>query len=128
MSFEGPEFQKVLSDNTITKEKIYELGAQFIEAAKDNSHKKYGFSSSAYCVTKALLNAYVRYVIGRITKPNQQVYTLCPGWCKTDMGTQEATSTAEQGTETTLYLIELPYQVNKDYQFKFFSNKELTEF
>ena len=128
LSLQGSKLQEVLSESSLTTEDIKNLALQFIECSKNNTHKEYGFSSSGYAVSKALLNTYVRFALGRIAKPTQQLYTLCPGWCKTDMGGDMAPLTPEQGTETTMFLIEQKYEVNQDYQSKFIRNSSVVEF
>ena len=128
LSTQTPELQRILSDRTLTTDKIIKLAELFIESSKDNSHKKHGFSSSSYCLSKALLNSYVRFVLGKITKPNQQLYAVHPGWCKTDMGGKTAPLTAEQGVETTMFLIDLPYDVNESYQCKLFDRNRVISF
>jgi len=30
-------------------------------------------------------------------KPDQNMFLICPGWCKTDLGTQKAKKTVEEG-------------------------------
>ena len=75
-----------------------------------------------------MLNAYVRFALGKIAKPTQQLYTLCPGWCRTDLGGDMAPLTPEQGTETSMFLIGQKYEVNQDYQSKFFSQSKVIEF
>jgi len=49
-----------------------------------------------------------------------QVYGLCPGWVKTDMAGDKAPLTIQQGAETPVYLVELPFKVQEDLQGKFF--------
>lgn len=52
-------------------------------------------------------------------KKGIQVYCLCPGWVNTDMGRTNGKTpprTIEQGAETPVYLIDLPYKMDKRYQ------------
>ena len=128
LSSHGIELQQLLSESSHTSESIKNLGLKFIECAQDNTHQKYGFSSSGYGVSKALLNAYVRFALGKIAKPTQQLYTLCPGWCRTELGGAMAPLTPEQGTETSMFLIGQKYEVNQDYQSKFFSESKVWDF
>lgn len=59
-----------------------------------------------YCASKALLNAYGRYVLANLVKENQSVFCIHPGWIKTDMGGQEAPGTLEEGVVTNMHLID----------------------
>ena len=75
-----------------------------------------------YCISKILLNVWVCKVLSKkeeIMKKGIQVYCLCPGWVNTDMGRTNGKTpprTIEQGAETPVYLIDLPYKMDKRYQ------------
>ena len=52
-----------------------------------------------------------------------QAYVCCPGWVKTDMGGPNAYRELHEGAITPMYLIDLPFEVNPEFQGKFFSDK-----
>jgi hypothetical protein len=54
-----------------------------------------------------------------------QVYTLCPGRVATQM-TPNGSLTIEQGIETPLFLINLPFEINPKYQGQFFQKSQLS--
>lgn len=49
-----------------------------------------------------------------------QVYSLCPGWIKTDMAGPKAPGTIEEGAETPIFLLDLPYKIDPKIQGGFF--------
>ena len=61
---------------------------------------------AAYRISKAALNALTRTLASdeRWVKVN----TMCPGWVRTDMGTQSATRSVEEGADTAVWLATLP--------------------
>ena len=67
---------------------------------------KSGFT--AYRISKTALNAVTRILAAELEGTNILINTMCPGWCKTDMGGPGATRSAAEGAETAVYLAMLP--------------------
>ena len=128
LSGQKGEAAKALEDPQLTKEKLLELANTLVEKTKEGKHTELGWSEGTYHATKALLNAYTRFVLVKEVKENQQVYTLCPGWCRTDLGGPSATLSAEQGAETPVYLITLPFKRNNDIDGKFIRDSAVISF
>ena len=84
-------------------------------------------TNSSYDISKALLNAWTYHVLKKSLIGDQQAFTMCPGWCRTDMRGENGTKSAEEGTETIEYLIDLPYKVNKEINGKFFRDNAIVE-
>ncbi len=61
-----------------------------------------------YRVSKTALNAVTRVLAAELEGTNILVNTMCPGWCRTDMGGSNATRSAEKGAETAVFLSLLP--------------------
>jgi NAD(P)-dependent dehydrogenase (short-subunit alcohol dehydrogenase family) len=61
-----------------------------------------------YRVSKTALNAVTRIFAEELKGSNVLINTMCPGWCKTDMGGKNATRTAAEGAQTAVYLAQLP--------------------
>lgn len=59
-----------------------------------------------YKASKALTNAYGRYVLSNIVQSNQSVYCVHPGWVRTDMGGANAPGSVDDGIVTSSYLID----------------------
>lgn len=87
--------------------------AYFTSYNTPDGPKKLGFPDFMYGMSKVLINAWVKWfaqteaVLGR----GIQVYSLCPGYVKTDMA-KGGTKTLAEGASTPLYLINLPYQLD----------------
>lgn len=62
----------------------------------------------AYRMSKTALNALTRTLAAEVAETNIKVNSVCPGWCRTDMGGAEAVRTAEQGADTIAWLATLP--------------------
>ena len=52
------------------------------------------WSISTYNASKAIVNAYVRFVLSKEVTGKQQAITVCPGWCRTDLGGPSAFKSA----------------------------------
>ena len=128
LSRQGTQIQQALNDPSLTKEKLTELTNGLIERTKNLSHEELGWSQSTYDASKALLNAYTRSILLKELKGNQQGYTVCPGWCRTDMGGPSAALPAEQGAETPVYLVNLPFKRDDTINCKFFSECAVRSF
>ena len=128
LSWQKPIIRKMLEDSTIDKEKFTKIVDDLIEKTKANKHTDLGWSYSPYNNTKALLNAYTRWVLVSLVKGDQQCYTVDPCWCQTDMGTSAAPYPIEKGAETPIYLIDLPFKYDEKYNGKFFRSSKLHDF
>jgi len=61
-------------------------------------------TASSYCLSKLALNG-ATIMLNEVLKPkNIAVYSMCPGWVKTDMGGDNASRTPEQGADTAIWL------------------------
>ena len=65
-----------------------------------------GFPS--YRISKTALNAFTRNLSFEVKKQNILVNSVCPGWCRTDMGGKEATRSPEEGAEGIIWVATLP--------------------
>jgi NAD(P)-dependent dehydrogenase (short-subunit alcohol dehydrogenase family) len=103
---------------------IDKLAKEFYAAVVDFEYKRKGWPETAYGTSKALIMTYNRILSKEedILRRNIQVYSLCPGWCRTDMAGQKASKSAEEGAETPTFLVGLPWEINQDYQGQFFED------
>jgi NAD(P)-dependent dehydrogenase (short-subunit alcohol dehydrogenase family) len=67
-----------------------------------------GGGRAAYRVSKAGLNALTRVLAADERANGLLVNTMCPGWVRTDMGTDAATRSVEEGADTAVWLATLP--------------------
>ena len=142
LSWQGPKLKKALEDENITEQQLFDLGKNVLEVIKDYPTEVF-LPEGSYPASKALLNAYVRRFLPKKLKTNQQCYALCPGLCATDMGSGfrenakakkeikdsvgEALS-AEEGADTPVYLINLPFEKKEELNAKFFAKREIISY
>lgn len=62
----------------------------------------------SYRISKTALNAVTKIFAGSVKGENILVNSMCPGWCRTDMGGPNADRSAEEGADTAVYLATLP--------------------
>ncbi len=64
----------------------------------------------AYCISKTALNMLTQQLTAAL--PNVMVNSMCPGWCRTEMGGSDAPRTADEGAETLTWLaLEAPHDL-----------------
>lgn len=56
----------------------------------------------AYCISKTALNMLTQQLTAAL--PDVMVNSMCPGWCRTEMGGSEAPRTPDEGAETLTWL------------------------
>jgi len=67
-----------------------------------------GGHSPAYRVSKTGLNVLTRMLTAELADESILVNSVCPGWVRTDMGTQSARRSVEEGADTPVWLATLP--------------------
>jgi NAD(P)-dependent dehydrogenase (short-subunit alcohol dehydrogenase family) len=67
-----------------------------------------GGHSPGYRVSKTGLNVLTRMLTAELGEENVLVNSVCPGWVRTDMGTQSARLSVEEGADTPVWLATLP--------------------
>ncbi len=58
----------------------------------------------AYCISKTALNGVTSQLAAALKGLGIAVNSVCPGWCRTDMGGAEATRSAEEGAAGIVWL------------------------
>ena len=56
----------------------------------------------AYCISKTALNMLTQQLTAAL--PDVMVNSMCPGWCRTEMGGSDAPRTPDEGAETLTWL------------------------
>lgn len=103
------ELKKLLSNIKSADElrPVYEYMHSQVKAGNAGALFVPKFPFAEYSVLKRLLSVYFRLLSQRpqITDRDLFVATLCPGWCKTDMGGQMASNSVESGTDVSFDLL-----------------------
>ncbi len=87
-----------------------------------NKYLKNEINGSPYAVSKLTIHVYSKILGSRkdIVDKNIGVYSIAPGWCRSDMGGSGAPYSVEHGAETDIYLIKLPDKIDPKLQGKYF--------
>lgn len=125
---QGNTAYEVLKNPDFKEKDLGDLASQFLQAAKEDKLKEAGFTKSCYRISKALMNAWTHYVLAKQLKGDQQAFSVCPGWCRTDMGSEMAPRTAEEGADTVIYLVGAPYKRNEELHGKFLRDRKVVDF
>lgn len=75
----------------------------------------------AYQISKTALNAVTRIWATELHASGIPVNSVCPGWCKTDMGGDSAPRTAEQGASGIVWMLT---EAPRDLTGRFFRDRE----
>ena len=116
--------------NAKTTQDLLNLGQSYKNSCLKGTAERDGWGSNSYCVSKMIVNSYPRILSYRreIENNDISVYSVHPGWVKTDMGGQMAPLTIREGAENEVFLIELPDGINKEYQGKYFDRFKVASF
>jgi len=121
---QGEKIKEKLSDPNLTKESLTTIAEDLFENTKSRKVVDLGWNEQAYHNSKCLLNAYTRWVLPTLLKGNQQCYSCTPGYCRTDMTSPDATLSAEEGAQTAIFLVKLPFVKDEVFHTKFFRNNK----
>ncbi|HEY4105504.1 MAG TPA: SDR family NAD(P)-dependent oxidoreductase [Polyangiaceae bacterium] len=94
--------QRLLS-KSLTRDEIEAVAAEFIAAVKRGNPSAAGFPSNAYCVSKALMNAFTRVFARELEGTGRRINSVCPGWVKTRMGGSSAPRSLAQGASGIIW-------------------------
>ena len=124
--------QKIKDDfkNAKTYKDLLHLAELYKKSYTNGTTDKDGWCGNSYCVSKMIVNSYPRILSYRdeIIKNDISVYSVHPGWVKTDMGGPSAPLTIKQGVENEIFLIELPDGIDEKYQGKYFDRFKVASF
>lgn len=103
------------------QKELWGLLEQFLKEAEDG---KFSYNyPSAYIMSKMAINIYTTRLLPQhplVLWKELQVYGQCPGYVATDMTDFKGFLSVEQGASTTVYLAELPFQIDPAFQGRFF--------
>ncbi|HTJ46164.1 MAG TPA: SDR family NAD(P)-dependent oxidoreductase [Kofleriaceae bacterium] len=84
----NPARERVARAATI--DEVRALADELVAAVANGTHERGGWPSSAYSVSKALLNASTRVLAQTFAARKIRVNAVCPGWVRTDLGGRSA--------------------------------------
>ena len=128
LSHQGEKARKLLEDSSLTGDRLIQIAKEVYDDTNNGKKNQLGFIDNLYYASKALLNAYTRWALVKMLKGEQQCYTVAPGWCRTDKGGSVAPRSVEQGADTPIYLINLPFKRDDKLNGKFIEDQKVVEF
>ncbi len=99
----APALRARFLDGGLTRAALIELVRSFEHAVEREQHAAEGWPSSAYRVSKAGLNAWVRVLARELAARRIRVNAVCPGWVRTDMGGDAAPRPVEVGAASIVW-------------------------
>ena len=132
----NPEFFKIIvsgRDLNINLEQVTEY-ANVCQEDYQSEEKKKNWHPWVYASTKLFLNLFTIALSKdpKVVEKGIQVYGLCPGFCKTNMTTARfgdaPPKTSDEGAQTSLYLIDLPFEIDQDLQGGFFEDAKKSSY
>ena len=122
------------SREDITKEVLFGLVDEYKESVKAGTTEKQGYLVNKerfyfYPTTKLALSTYIKILSKSplVVDGGIQVYNVHPGYINTDMSQHRGTGTVEEGIDTLMYLIHLPFKVHSELQGKLLEDRKVIE-
>eukprot|EP00053_Salpingoeca_punica_P008970 m.80163 g.80163 ORF g.80163 m.80163 type:complete len:265 (-) comp14827_c0_seq1:393-1187(-) len=97
------DLQEQFRGSKASLQNLDSLVNKFIDDVKTNKWQAEGWPKTAYGVSKMAITAYVNLVAPTLPR-GITIYSMCPGWCKTDMAGDKAPRTADEGADTAEFL------------------------
>lgn len=129
-NLKGEALRRRLMDKDLSKSVLMEEVFLFQEQLRKNNKEECQWDLNAYPNSKLIINFYSRLLSQekRIKERNIQVYSVSPGWIRTDMGGPNATRSVEEGVVGIVYLVNLPHEIKEEFQGKFFYDSKVLDF
>jgi len=102
-----PDLQQHFASPALTRQELVALVQKFAIDVQAGRHREEGWGNSNYGMSKLALIAYTR-VVAREEGMTMRVNACCPGYCKTDMSSNQGGQPPEIGARTPALLAMLP--------------------
>lgn len=102
--FQSPQIIGRWSAGDITEQQIDDLCEEFVVAVRDGKNEELGWGKTMYGLSKVAVNAF-SYAASRMPSVVEReiiVNSVCPGYVRTDMTSERAMLTPEQGAAHVL--------------------------
>jgi len=100
------DLQNKFLDKELNFRRLLELKSEMIADWDAKTFESKGWPGNSYGLSKMFLMFAAGYAanLPEYIDRNIQMYTMCPGWCKSDMaGWDRAPKTAEEGADTVIW-------------------------
>ena len=114
----SPELRQKIQQPNLSVFELNSMMMLFIEDVEKKQHEKAGWPNTCYGMSKCGLIALTK-ILARDNR-DVKINACCPGYCATDMSSHRGTKTAEQGSETPVFLSTLALR-NEKISSKFYS-------
>jgi len=96
----SPELQQKFSSKQLTMPELHKLVDQFEQDVQDGTYKKKGWGSSNYGLSKLAVIAATK--VWARENPDIAINACCPGYCKTDMTSQNGVRDPADGAKNAV--------------------------
>ena len=98
------------TDPSLTEADLVAHAEKFVRDVAAGAHRKEGWPTSAYAVSKASLNALALVLSRQLASDERRILVnaVCPGWVRTRMGGDGAPRSVEDGARTVVWAALLP--------------------
>ena len=122
LKIKSEEIQNRFKNPNLTKEQLVALLAEFKDAISANQVEERGWPKWIYGTSKLGINIFCNILSKsqEVVSRGIQVYSCCPGYVATDMTSHKGTLTVDEGIRTPVFLVELPFEINNQFQGQFF--------
>eukprot|EP01133_Synstelium_polycarpum_P008351 gene8351-9803_t len=100
------ELQCKLESPVLTADELAGILKGFDESIQNGTHVADGWPNSGYATSKLFLTVHTRLLAEdrRLLDNNISIFSMCPGYCRTDMTNQSVLRTASQGSKMAVNL------------------------
>jgi NAD(P)-dependent dehydrogenase (short-subunit alcohol dehydrogenase family) len=99
----APRLRERILSPALTRDELVESVHSFVRDVERGRHEDAGWPSSAYRVSKVVLNALTRVLARELAPRRIRVNAVCPGWVRTDMGGSGASRSVEVGARSIVW-------------------------
>jgi NAD(P)-dependent dehydrogenase (short-subunit alcohol dehydrogenase family) len=103
LSAYDPALRERFLDPSLDEDGLVALVDEFGKHVAAGDHRKFGWPSSAYRVSKAALNMLVRIWANDYARSGMVINAVSPGWARTDMGGRGAPRSVEDGAKSIVW-------------------------